>query len=139
MLHLGNADPGRFCWVDLAASDADAAKTFYGQMFGWMSSEQAADGGSFTRLRRSGQDVGSVYQLSARHLENGVPSHWTPYVRVDDIDAVVQRAVALGGEIIVRPFAVAGTARIALILDCVGAQAGLWEPIGLNKGETTYA
>ena len=108
-------------------------------MFCWMSSEQAADGGSFTRLRRSGQDIGSVYQLSARHLENGVPSHWTPYVRVDDIDAVVQRAVALGGEIIVRPFAVAGTARIALILDCVGAQVGLWEPIGLNKGETTYA
>src|SRR5882757_2112535 len=104
MLHLGNAGAGQFCWVDLAASDADAAKGFYGEMFGWTSSEQAANGGSFTRLRRSGQDVGSVYQLSARHRENGVPSHWTPYVRVDDVEAAAQRAVSLGGEVVVRPF-----------------------------------
>jgi predicted enzyme related to lactoylglutathione lyase len=139
MLHLGNAGPGQFCWVDLAASDASAAKAFYGEMFGWTPSEQAANGGSFTRLRRSGQDVGSVYQLSARHLANGVPSHWTPYLRVDDVDDVVQRAAALGGGVIVRPFPVDGSARIALILDCVGAQVGLWEPIGLSKGETTHA
>jgi uncharacterized protein len=135
MVHLGNAGPGQFCWVDLAASDADAAKALYGRLFGWAPGEQAANGGSFTRLRQSGQDVASVYQLSARHLENGVPSHWTPYLRVDDADAVVQRAVALGGEVIVRPFVVDGTARIALILDCVGAHVGLWEPIGSVRGE----
>jgi uncharacterized protein len=139
MLHLGNAGPGQFCWVDLAASDTDAAKAFYGQLFGWVSSEQAANGGSFTRLRQSGEDVGSVYQLSGRHLENGVPSHWTPYLRVDDVDVVVQRAVALGGEVIVSPFVVENTARIALILDCVGAQVGLWEPIGSGKGENAHA
>ena len=137
MAHLGNAGPGQFCWVDLAASDAGAAKVFYGELFGWTSSEQAANGGSFARLRQSGQDVASVYQLSARHLENGVPSHWTPYLRVDDVDVVVQRAVALGGEVIVRPFVVEDTARIALILDCVGAQVGLWEPIGSSRSETT--
>jgi len=139
MIHVGNAGPGQFCWVDLAASDAGAAKTFYGQLFGWTASEQAANGGSFTRLRRAGQDVGSVYQLGARHLENGVPSHWTPYVRVDDVDAVVQRAAVLGGDVIVRPFVVEGAARIALILDRVGAQIGLWEPIDLNRGETAHA
>lgn len=137
MVHLDNVAPGQFCWLDLAASDADAAKAFYGQLFGWASSGQAANGGGFTRLRQSGQDVGSVYQLSARHLENGVPSHWTPYLRVDDVDLVVQRVVALGGEVIVHPFAVEGTARIALILDCVGAQVGLWEPIGSSGGEKT--
>jgi predicted enzyme related to lactoylglutathione lyase len=138
MLHLGNAGPGQFCWVDLAASDADAAKAFYGQLFGWVSREQAANGGSFTRLRQSGEDVASVYQLSARHLENGVPSHWTPYLRVDDVDVVAQRAVALGGEVIVSPFVVENTARIALILDCVGAQVGLWEPIGSGRGENAH-
>ena len=50
MLYLGNAGPGQFCWVDLAASDARAAKA-----------------------------------------------------------------------------------------NCVGAQVGLWEPIGSNRGETTHA
>jgi predicted enzyme related to lactoylglutathione lyase len=37
--------------------------------------------------------------------------------------------VALGGRAIVQPFAVADIARIALILDSVGAHVGLWEPI----------
>ena len=124
------AGAGRFCWVDLAASDAEAAKVFYGRLFGWSSREQPANGGRFTRLRLSGRDVGSLYQLKREHLERGVPSHWTPYVRVDGVDEAAQRAASLGGEVIVRPFAVAGVARIALILDSVGAPVGLWEPVG---------
>ena len=114
--------------MDLAASDADAAKAFYGQLFGWTSREQPANGGRFTRLRLSGRDVGSVYQLQREQLERGVPSHWTPYVRVDGVDEAARRAVSLGGEVIVQPFDVAGIARIALIVDSVGAPVGLWQP-----------
>ena len=82
MVHLGNTDSGQFCWVDLAASDADSAKVFYRKLFGWTSGEQAANGGSFTRLRQPRQDVGSIYQLSPALLDSGVSSHWTPYLRV---------------------------------------------------------
>lgn len=120
---------GRFCWVDLAASDADQAKAFYGKLFGWTSHDHAANGGVFTCLRSAGADVGSLYQLQKAHLERGVPSHWTPYVRVADIDETVRRATALGGEAVVRPFVVTGVAKIALILDSVGALVGLWQPI----------
>lgn len=38
----------------------------------------------------------------------------------------------IGGKVIVRPFVVAGVARRALILDSVGAQVGLWEPIAVS-------
>jgi predicted enzyme related to lactoylglutathione lyase len=127
------AGAGRFCWVDLAASDAEAAKAFYGRLFGWTSHEQPANGGRFTRLRLSGRDVGSLYQLGRGHLESGVPSHWTPYVRVDGVHEALERATALGGQVLVRPFAVAEVARIALILDAVGAPFGLWEPIGAER------
>lgn len=120
---------GRFCWVDLAASDAGRAKDFYGQLFGWTSHDRAANGGVFTCLRSAGADVGSLYQLQKAHLDRGVPSHWTPYVRVTDIEATVQRATTLGGEAVVRPFVVTGVAKIALILDSVGALVGLWQPI----------
>jgi uncharacterized protein len=126
------ADAGRFCWVDLAASDAEAAKVFYRQLFGWTSREESANGGRFTRLRLSGRDVGSLYQLKREHLESGVPSHWTPYVLVDGVDAAARRAASLGGKVIVRPFAVAGVARIALILDSIGAPVGLWQPVGTD-------
>lgn len=133
MVHLGKVDTGRFCWVDLAATDADTAKSFYEDLFGWTAHEQPANGGSFTRLRLSDRDVGSIYQLRDALLEHGIPSHWTPYVRVNDVNETVQRATSLGGTVIAKPFVVSGVARIALILDSVGALIGLWEPIELNK------
>lgn len=129
MVQISKADAGRFCWLDLAATDADNAKTFYQNLFGWTSHEQLANGGSFTRLRLSDHDVGSIYQLKETLLENGMTSHWTPYVRVNSIDQASRRATRLGGTVVVDPFLVSGIARIALILDSVGAVVGLWEPI----------
>ena len=126
MIDLGNAMVGRFCWVDLAATDAARATDFYAQVFGWAPCEQLANGGSFTRMRLSGQDVGSIYQLKRAHRDQGVPSHWTPYIRVDDVDHVARRVV------------VSGIAQIALILDSVGAQVGLWEPIEANTTENAH-
>lgn len=134
MIDLGHAGAGRFCWVDLAASDAVGANAFYGNLFGWSSHEQPANGGSFTRLRLCERDVGSMYPLRQSQLDQGVPSHWTPYIRVDDVDDVVRRAASLGGRLIVQPFAVSDIARIALILDSVGAHVGLWEPIATATG-----
>jgi len=121
--------PGAFCWLDLAASDAAVAKQFYAQAFGWDFSDQRANGGRFTRCRVGGQDVGSLYQLKRAQLEHGVPSHWTPYIRVEHVDAAAHRIATLGGRLVVAPFSVEGTARIALIEDAVGALVGLWEPL----------
>jgi predicted enzyme related to lactoylglutathione lyase len=128
MIDPAKAAAGEFCWVDLAASDAGKAQDFYGRMFDWVPHDHATNGGSFTRLLLSGRDIGSMYQLSQALLAQGVPSHWTPYVRVDDADEACRRAAALGGQVIVSPFVVTGIARIALILDPVGAHVGLWEP-----------
>jgi len=138
MINLGKAVAGEFCWVDLAATDAGSAKAFYGQLFGWTSSERTVNGGSFTRLQLPGRDIGSLYQLQQDHITDGVPSHWTPYIRVDDLDDTVRRVPLHGGKVLVRPFAVAAFARIALILDSVGAHVGLWEPLEANVKEDAH-
>lgn len=138
MAQFVSTNAGRFCWVDLAATDAARAKAFYSQLFGWTSREQPANGGRFTRMRLSGRDVGSLYQLSRGHLDRGAPSHWTPYIRVDDVDDAVRRAAAIDGNVIVRPSEIAGVARIALIEDSVGAHVGLWEPIEANVHEVVH-
>jgi|SRR5689334_2999711 predicted enzyme related to lactoylglutathione lyase len=132
MIQLASVDSGQFCWLDLAATDAGSAKIFYKELFGWTAHEQPANGGSFTRLRLSDQDIGSIYQLRQTLLERGMTSHWTPYVRVSNVTDAVRRAEALGGTIVVDPFVVSGIASIALILDSVGALVGLWEPIALT-------
>ena len=97
---------GQFCWVDLAATDAARAKAFYGQLFGWSSDERPSQGGNFTHLRLAGRDIGSLYQLNRAHLERGVPSHWTPYIQVANLDAAILRVLALGGEVAAWPFSV---------------------------------
>lgn len=130
MKHVDAVPPGRFCWLDLAASDAGRAAHFYGRLFGWTAREQPANGGHFTRLQASGRDVGSLYQLRRELLGRGLRSHWTPYVRVLDAGDTARRASEIGGTVVVSPFEVSGIARIALIADAVGAQIGLWEPVG---------
>jgi hypothetical protein len=50
------------CWLDLAATTLTAQRCLP-DLFGWTSHEQLANGGSFTRLRLSDHDVGSIYQL----------------------------------------------------------------------------
>jgi predicted enzyme related to lactoylglutathione lyase len=128
MMTPNRTRPGGFCWLDLAASDAALAKTFYAQAFGWTFHEQQANGGHFTRCRSEGQDVGSLYQLKPAQREQGTPSHWTPYILVNNAHAAARRVMECGGRLAVAPFDVQGTARIALIEDAVGALVGLWEP-----------
>jgi predicted enzyme related to lactoylglutathione lyase len=128
-VHMGPSAANRFCWVDLAATHADAAKRFYAQLFGWQPVPHSANGGLLHRLRLGGQDVGSMYQLPRLYLEQGVSSHWTAYVQVDNIQETVERAIALGAQLVVPPFVVTDMARIALIVDAVGAPIGLWEPL----------
>ncbi|MBI3507118.1 MAG: VOC family protein [Proteobacteria bacterium] len=128
MIDIGDEKSGNFCWLDLAAVDSGRARAFYRDVFGWSADERQANGGKYTNLRNSGRNVGSLYQLAPRHLAQQVPSHWTPYIRVDDVDATVRRAAAHGGSVIVQPFDMSGVARIALLTDAVGAQVGLLGP-----------
>jgi uncharacterized protein len=134
MIPIGQPDVGRFCWLDLAASDATRARTFYRRLFGWTAVDEKANGGTFTRLCLLDRDVGSLYQIEAR-LAPKVPSHWTPYVRVENVERAARHASELGGHVLVRPFVVSGVARIALIMDSVGAQVGLWQPLAFIEAE----
>jgi predicted enzyme related to lactoylglutathione lyase len=129
VLCLDPRQPGAFCWLDLAASDTALAKAFYAQAFGWTFEVERANGGVFTRCHAGGRNVGSLYQLNRTQLQQGVPSHWTPYILVANADAAARRISSLGGRLVVAPFDVQGIARIALIEDAVGALVGLWQAL----------
>ena len=129
MTTLPTAEVARFCWMDLAASDASAASSFYSALFGWRAGEHAANGGRLMRFSAGEDPVASLYQLSRRHLSDGVPSHWTPYVAVADAAASASRAEALGARVIVKAFELPGMARVCLLEDPVGAVVGLWQKV----------
>jgi len=127
---IPNPEHARFCWVDLAASDAEVAKSFYGALFGWRTQDENAGSGHFTRFVHGRADVASVYQMNRHYLAGGVPSHWTPYVAISSAEETASQAVSLGAKILVRPFDVGKIAQVCLIQDPGGALIGLWQQKG---------
>ena len=58
----------------------------------------------------------------------GIPSHWTNYVSVDDVDAMVEPIQAGGGTIVFGPMDIFESGRMLQFIDPTGAQLGLWQP-----------
>jgi uncharacterized protein len=119
---------GTFCWVDVGTTDVDAAKRFYGELFGWEPRDfPAAPGMTYTRCVIGDRDVAAIYGQGERGRAAGLPPQWSSYVAVDDVDAVAARAAELGATLVAEPFDVLDAGRMAVIRDPVGAHVSLWQ------------
>ncbi len=119
--------PGTFSWVDLATTDAEAAKKFYGELFGWRWVDMPAGTSSvYTMLQKNGKNVAGLYQQTPDQL--GMPSYWASYISVADALATANKAKSLGGTVLVEPFDVMGEGWMGVIQDPTGAAVGLWQP-----------
>lgn len=123
-------EPGSFCWVELRTTDPAGARAFYRELFGWQAVDEPTPGGTFTRLRLDGDDVGALYQQPAARREAGARPSWLAYVAVDDVDAAARRVAELGGEVTAGPFDVGSAGRSAHLRDPEGAELALWQPLG---------
>ena len=120
---------GIFCWIDLATTDADAAKTFYSGLFGWeLEDAPAPDNIVYTMCRQSGEDVCALYGMSPQMRDQGIPPHWASYLNVLAADAAAARASELGGTVLIPPFDIMDVGRMAVIRDPSGAAVSLWQP-----------
>jgi predicted enzyme related to lactoylglutathione lyase len=120
------------CWVDTWQPDADAAKSFYTQIFDWEAEDTMPDGleGAHYMCRLRGRDVAAI--ASRPEGAPGVTA-WTTYVWVDDVDATIAKARDAGGSVLMEPFDALDGGRIAIIADPAGAALGIWSP-GKHKG-----
>jgi uncharacterized protein len=118
-------EPGRPCWVDLATSDPDAARSFYGEMFGWETQfNPSPEAGGYTLFMRDGQPVAGVGPFPAE----GIPPSWSTYIATTDADVTADVITANGGTIHQPPFEVLDAGRLAVFSGPDGAVAGIWEP-----------
>lgn len=115
--------PGRFSWNELVTSDTAAAKAFYTQLFEWQTSTLSMPNGGEYTIFRQGGEIGGMMQCPSP----GMPSHWLPYISVENVDESAAAAVKLGGEIVVDPMDIQ-VGRIAVIVDPQGAAFGLFKP-----------
>jgi predicted enzyme related to lactoylglutathione lyase len=119
---------GLFNWIDLATTNAEAAKTFYTALFGWTFEDMPTGQGSdYTMFFLDGKEVAALYQMNPQQLEQGMPPHWLSYVAVDDIEAVAAKVPDLNGSVLVEPFPVFDFGQMSLLQDPTGAMFALWQ------------
>jgi len=121
--------PGSFCWAELATTDAKGAKEFYTSLMGWSGHDDPLpSGGVYTMLIQDDGNVGALYQQMPEMVAAGIPSHWMPYVTVDDAAVTAARAKQLGGTVIKDAFDVFDIGRMAVLKDPTGAALSVWQP-----------
>jgi predicted enzyme related to lactoylglutathione lyase len=115
----GAAPPGHFAWHQLECPPeaADAAVGFYAAVLGW----------KVTAANRTGPVVfraGDRARAGLAPSGAAAGSRWLAYLAVDDLPAARQRALRLGGEVLVAEHP-AGGGTGALIADNLGTVFGL--------------
>lgn len=141
----------------LHTRDVEAAKRFYGAVFGWQT--LTLDGGQEMwtmpgygdhleglnpglreRMAEMGAQQGFEDVVASLMLISGdqadVPPHWDVTFAVDDADAIASRAVELGGRVIMPPTDVPW-ARMTVIADPQGATFNANQFVPENKDLTS--
>ena len=119
---------GTFNWADSSSTNSEAAKQFYMDLFGWGKFDIPIDEGmTYTMFQHQGQNVAALSDATQEALEQNIPSHWSCYVAVDDVDALLPVVTANGGQIIYGPMDVFDSGRMAFFMDPEGAALGLWQ------------
>lgn len=110
--------PKSLCWVDLGTPDVARSEDFYRAVFGWTYDELATDEGSYITALDDGRPVAGMMQQSA---DQPMPSRWSVFFAVTDLDRDVARVAEAGGTIVQEPFEIPGGERLAVVSDPVGA------------------
>jgi predicted enzyme related to lactoylglutathione lyase len=121
--------PGTFCWPELATTDQNAAKKFYGAVFGWaFRDSEMGPGETYTIFTNKDREAAALYTLRQDQRKMNVPPHWANYVSVESVDASAKKAAALGGTVLMQPLDVMDHGRMAVLRDPQGGVFCLWEP-----------
>lgn len=128
MPNIDHHASGSFCWIELATTDQNAAKSFYGSLFGWKVNDiPMGPDGVYTMFELDGREAAAGYTLRPDQQSNGVPPHWMVYVAVANADESAARVPELGGTLLAPPFDVQEHGRMAIVLDPTGATFAIWQ------------
>jgi predicted enzyme related to lactoylglutathione lyase len=112
-------EPNAVCWVELAARDIARAEAFYVGLFGWTMQDHEGSPTAYRMFGNADGMLGGLLQMTEEWGE--MPSHWSIYLQVEDVDAAVAKAQALGGKLCFPAFDAPGVGRLARIDDPSGA------------------
>ena len=119
---------GTFSWADCSSTDWAGGKQFYAVVLGWETEDLPTGEGTFyTMFKQDSEHFGAINPMQAEMQAQGVPSHWTNYITVDDVDALVAKVTEFGGTVVAEPFDVFDDGRMMIIQEPTGATVALWQ------------
>lgn len=119
---------GEFCWNELATSNVQTAKDFYGKVFGWEFSSHETGDMTYTMIKHNNKELGGIWSIP-KDKEKQIPPHWLAYILVTNLEESLEKARKHGASII-KPAANAGEfGRFAIITDPTGAHIALWQSL----------
>ena len=111
-------------WFDITSKDPEAIGKFYTQLFGWQLADSGQPGYSLVDTGAGDGAIGGGIGAAQGPDDAGST---TIYMKVDDLQAYLDRAVSLGGAVIVPPTPLPGDfGKFAMFADPEGRAVGLW-------------
>lgn len=110
------------CWVDLATTDLELAKSFYADLFGWSFGSEPGQAPYTTAYQRGLAAAGLADAPAGLSF-----SVWSTYFAVDDADATAARINRAGGTVTMEPTDMGASGRMAFASDPTGAGFGIWQ------------
>ncbi|MDT5412334.1 MAG: uncharacterized protein QOG14_4554 [Mycobacterium sp.] len=116
---------GTVAWFQIGTADPDAAKKFYGDLFGWSFAPDPNSGGRYHNFSYPG-----VEHPSGGIVDTGgaQPNHAIFLVQVNDVAATVAAAEGLGGKVLVPPTSTPNGLTFADLQDSAGNHFGVFTP-----------
>jgi len=120
-------EPGTLCWNELATRKTDVAGAFYTNLFGWKTQPiTGANNMAYTMFQNGETGIGGMFEIKP---EMGpMPSHWLPYLMVENVDASFAKAGTLGAKPIMPPTDIPNMGRFAILHDPQGAGIAIYQP-----------
>jgi predicted enzyme related to lactoylglutathione lyase len=117
---------GEIVWNELATTNVQGAKDFYGKMFGWQFEDKKMDDMTYTIIKMGNKEFGGIWAIPTEQ-KNQIPPHWLTYILVDNVEKALEAARQNGAKVI-KPVQKAGEMGLfAIIQDPVGAHIALWQ------------
>ena len=119
------ADPAgapHITFVEEMVADVGKAMDFYSRLFGWEFKMETCSGVNYPVIDPGLEPKGGFLAKS----EPSMPSAWMPYVKVDDLEAALARALARGAVTVVERMTI-DQGEIAVYADPHGAHLGLFQ------------
>jgi predicted enzyme related to lactoylglutathione lyase len=120
-MNANPSDPRPIVHLELHTGDQARASAFYARLLRWRPELIRAASGSYLALQLGGGFGGGIVECGTRR------PLWLPYVEVDQVEELTERAQRLGAEVLLEPREGPAGWR-SVVSSPEGGEVAFWQP-----------